>query len=678
MKSTVRRFGRVFISWRHAPLALALLLALFHFSFLMHYFEPAISTPDANGYFAQARHLVDTGHSYLAKESPLQFVEGHWIEAENDRVYSYYPPGLSVVVAPVLRFFGWKAALIVNPILATASIVLVFFISRAWIGGWYGLAASALLALNGVANDHALAGDAHTATLFFLLAALAALVRYERKSSAIFLFLCGLLAGMVPTIRYPEVFIAPAFLLFIVLGKTQWKERIGHASLWFAGFQIPLVMLMIRNRMAFGGFLSTGYTTHDGIIDFGFSYFIAHYQSYIEMLGGSGVGVLFGLGAAGIVFLCMRRETLKYGAFFAAYTIPVTLLYMAYYWNAGMGSARFLMPTFPIYIIAGLWLVSMVAESNVRAAIAVTAVIILLTAVVNVPNTTMVLSQYRKTNTALARLTDTLNKKAEPGDIVVTQSQISQHLEYAGSWKLAGEPSDLFSGMGRRQFGGQRLRMQTSERGRDRMPMLAGPGGRRQMLSGEEYAKELVRWADGDKKVYIVCSEDRLEDFRKAYEEYGDMTVVAKMAFGGSESSELNADGSDGEGLAGNTMETGSPGEGMNEEGGPGVPSSERGGTERRDFNDADAGFEDENFDNPRDFPGPDMLPGGFGGGMNMPERGDMSMRPGMRGLPGRSQRGGMPFMNGPQMRGAGGAMPGNMAALSGTWVIVKWALNGK
>ena len=38
----------------------------------MRFFAPAISTPDANGYFAQARHISNEHRSWFAAESPLR------------------------------------------------------------------------------------------------------------------------------------------------------------------------------------------------------------------------------------------------------------------------------------------------------------------------------------------------------------------------------------------------------------------------------------------------------------------------------------------------------------------------------------------------------------------------------------------------------------------------------
>lgn|GEM_PF-4555631 len=53
------------------------LIVVIHFVFLMSYFEPAISTPDANGYFAQAKLIAKNGKTYQEPESILEYIGYH-------------------------------------------------------------------------------------------------------------------------------------------------------------------------------------------------------------------------------------------------------------------------------------------------------------------------------------------------------------------------------------------------------------------------------------------------------------------------------------------------------------------------------------------------------------------------------------------------------------------------
>src|SRR6185369_6086029 len=59
------------------------------------------------------------------------------------------------------------------------------------------------------------------------------------------------------------------------------------------------------------------------------------------------------------------------GLALALFTVPMLMLYMAYYWAPQMNSAatmRFLLPTFPAYILAGIWMLSTFLESAPRGA----------------------------------------------------------------------------------------------------------------------------------------------------------------------------------------------------------------------------------------------------------------------------------------------------------------------
>ena len=74
---------------KHLILALILIA---HFVFMMFFFSPAISTPDANGYYAQARFIAESGRTWFEPESPLQYTGPHWLKTESGRFFSRYPP----------------------------------------------------------------------------------------------------------------------------------------------------------------------------------------------------------------------------------------------------------------------------------------------------------------------------------------------------------------------------------------------------------------------------------------------------------------------------------------------------------------------------------------------------------------------------------------------------------
>jgi hypothetical protein len=90
----------------------ALLLTIIHFSFLILHFAPAISTPDAQGYFCQAKLIAREARTSFESESLLQYMGPHWFVGEDSRYYTTFPPGLPLLLAVIYNIFGYKAALL--------------------------------------------------------------------------------------------------------------------------------------------------------------------------------------------------------------------------------------------------------------------------------------------------------------------------------------------------------------------------------------------------------------------------------------------------------------------------------------------------------------------------------------------------------------------------------------
>jgi hypothetical protein len=132
-------------------------------AFLSHYYAPAISHPDANGYWAQGTLIAETGRATFRPESPLQYIGMHWLLTDSGLYVCRYPPGLPLAVALVSRLFGPEASVLLNPILALATLLGVFFLTRSLVGPGWGVLAALTLALNPVFNVHALNSISHMA-----------------------------------------------------------------------------------------------------------------------------------------------------------------------------------------------------------------------------------------------------------------------------------------------------------------------------------------------------------------------------------------------------------------------------------------------------------------------------------------------------------------------------------
>src|SRR3954471_15553441 len=106
----------------------AIALALAHFGWLRFHAAPAIMSPDANGYVAQARFLAESGRTSFTTTSPVQFVGMHWLETEPGVFHSRYPAGLPLLFAAAWKIGGLDAALGVNSLLASSTVLLVFLL----------------------------------------------------------------------------------------------------------------------------------------------------------------------------------------------------------------------------------------------------------------------------------------------------------------------------------------------------------------------------------------------------------------------------------------------------------------------------------------------------------------------------------------------------------------------
>ena len=291
---------------RIAPVIAVLILCSAHFAFVMRYFEPAISTPDANGYLGQATLIAQTGRSWFTLETPLQYVGMHWLKTPSAadesgfRYYSRYPPGLSLIEAAALKLHSPTAALIVDPLLSTLTLLALFLLCRLWVGAGWALLATAAMAVNPAANMQALSHFAHAGVAFFFLWGLYFLALWERTRAPGWALAAGLFLGIVPSVRYPEALLVAGCALFFLLNWRNDSQTRRSLIAGVIGLAIPMTALLIRNQQAFGAFWKTGYALTNEQAGFGWNYVREHFTSYLDGLQSAGAGPFFILGIAGL------------------------------------------------------------------------------------------------------------------------------------------------------------------------------------------------------------------------------------------------------------------------------------------------------------------------------------------------------------------------------------------
>ena len=490
-----------------AALALAALAAAAHFALLMQYFEPAAAARDAQAYFGQARLLAHTGRLCMNAESPIQYVGYHWTQTGPNTYCGKYPPGLPVILAGARRVAGANAMLTVNPVLASASLALVFLICNAWSGAGWGFLAMLLLAANPLTNKHALYGDSHTASAFFLLLAIWLAVSWTRSRRLPLVFAAGLAAGFIPSIRYSEVLFLPALAAFVLLEGRTRGDAIRNVLAFAAGAAVPLAVLCLHNHAAYGAFWKTGYASEAGA--FGWVYFRQAFVTWPQRMLAEGGAYAFALGAFGIAAACARRGAWKQGALLAALVIPSSLMYMSFH-AAPFAPLRYLIPALPLFAIGAASFVKMLSGGRVAEGAVAAAVIASLNLYWGVPLSAQALGALRVRHRGLAMATAMLRAHAPEGSIVIADEIILQQLDSAGNWRLADEAVLLRRGRPQKAPAGVHESQQAlTSRDRFLIQRYASPAP--QQLLGV-FEEDVRAWAH-TRRVFWLTTRERMNAF---------------------------------------------------------------------------------------------------------------------------------------------------------------------
>lgn len=475
--------GKVAAWWHHPRLPFygVLALALAHFGWVGSNLSPAIMSPDANGYVVQARLIAEAGRTSFTTLSPVQFVGMHWLETTDGLFHSRYPAGLPLIFAAAWKIGGLGALVWVNPVLASATLVLVFFLARRFTGGWTALLAAVVVATVPVTNQHALDADAHVAATFFLVGGVLALLRFGETRAPAMGLLAGVLLGIVPTVRYPEALVGVTMGAWLL-----WQVR-PIVRVWPAvlGAALPIGALCAHNAAAYGAFWRTGYALTNEQTGFGIGYFFSHALGYLQALGGQGLALFFAFGAAGVAALAVERRTRGAGVLFAGIVTPLVLLYMAYYFGGGgpgagtgaaVGNLRFLVPTFPFFAIAGAWLLGRMADQLGAAGRAALTAVAGLQLIVGLGASVQMLKQSGASIAAAAGVRKLAEKEISAGAVVIVERQLAESLDAAGKWKLVDESMAGAAGGGLRAGGPMGFAGRGGMPGGG-FPPMGGPGG---------------------------------------------------------------------------------------------------------------------------------------------------------------------------------------------------------
>lgn len=508
--------------------------------FLWSWFVPAILHPDANGYWAQGSLLMETGRTWFWPESNTQYIGMHWLLGPNDVFLSRYPPGLAVVVGLVWRFFGWEASVLVNPVLAVLTLVGVYLIVRQIASAAWGIAAIIVLAANPSFTSHALTSISHIPVACCVVWGIWFLLRWSRTHRMAYIFVAGLVLGCIPTLRYADTVMGLGVLVFLIWHIRRprvWRHYLAAA----VGCAIPLVPLLVRNHLLLGAFWRTGYALTNEQTGFSMEYFQDNAIAYLQMLQGRGMGLLFGLGLIGSIWMICVRQMRATGLMLLLASTTMLLVYMAYYWARGVGDGdgmgnqiggmRFLVPIIPLFAIAGMWALWQATRgAPVAARIALPLVVIGMQLLLGGSSLTDELRRSHDRKVPLALATRGLMEVTQPGDVVLTNPTLLQQLDFVRHWKLAdaslmrgGAPGRRLARRATSPDGSANPSPMQAEKMELRAELYSGSTQERQRA----FALDIDEWA-GEQDVYIVGNEGELERLLPGVRR-GDLTIVHRI-----------------------------------------------------------------------------------------------------------------------------------------------------
>ncbi len=220
---------------------------------------------DSLTYLFQAQILV-RGELWAPAPSLPEFFEQEFLLVQDSRWFSKYPPGYPAVLALGVLL---KAPWLINPLLATLTVPLLYQLGRRLYNGRLALLAAGLMTLSPFFLFLSGSQMAHAAELFWLVLFMVcwwlvvdwkkqehrAAQRRHREAQSIFLALvAGLAAGMAFLTRQltAVAIVAPFFLLTTWISPLPWRDRLQKGAVWLAGL-LPLVALLFAYQWAVTG-----------------------------------------------------------------------------------------------------------------------------------------------------------------------------------------------------------------------------------------------------------------------------------------------------------------------------------------------------------------------------------------------------------------------------------------
>jgi hypothetical protein len=202
---------------------------------------------------------------------------------------------------------------------------------------------------------------------------------------------------------------------------------------------------------------------------------------------------------------------------------------------------RFLLPTFPLYILAAVWVLRQ-ATQTAPAAIRIGAPLVLigLQIAAQAQGIMQFAADQRYQKEVLATVTNELERVAPKGSVVIAPQNFLQHLDFVRSWKLADDSLVTGRGPGGRPGpmggrGGPGMGPDSDMEADAPSPMQqAKLQLQRELYKGltsekkKQFLNDLLKWTP-EKQVYVISTESQLSQGIAGMANDGDLTIVARV-----------------------------------------------------------------------------------------------------------------------------------------------------
>ena len=374
------------------------------------------------------------------------------------RFMSRYPPGLPTMLAAVWKVGGREAVSYVDPVLRTLTLLFLFLFCMQWSSPLLALLATAAFAAHPLANQHAIYGYAHNATMFLLVSGLYFLSAWAKNPAWWKAVFAGGLLGLLPTVRPAEgaaVLGIGVFVVWQLIERPQYWKQLGLCVL---AAMLPVGLFAWHNWVELGHPLRTAYVLTGEQQSITWQNVERLWSTYLDViLGWEGVNLFFALGLAGIFAMVFARESRAVGTCLALVLGGITLAYMGYYWTlGGRADIRFLLPTIPLYFVGATWLLHRVQVPRHAGTIAACLLCGVLVAR-GIHETPQRLEKQELSAQTSETAIEWLGALIPDGSIVIGDRRLHEQLHYTGKWRLA--DAGVLNGRGGwGMFGGGRRR----------------------------------------------------------------------------------------------------------------------------------------------------------------------------------------------------------------------------